>query len=146
MGQVAFDALQASEELESAGISREKARAISLVVRKSHEVADVATKADIAEVKRNIADVRKDLSAEIADVRKDMAIRFEKTDAQIADVRKDMVNLFDKTDAQISLVRKDLQLEMSGIRAEQKLIRWMLGAGILGILSLLVKAFLMPAL
>ncbi|WP_339051036.1 hypothetical protein [Candidatus Hamiltonella endosymbiont of Tuberolachnus salignus] len=146
MGQVAFDALQASEELESAGISREKARAISLVVRKSHEVADVATKADIAEVKRNIADVRKDLSAEIADVRKDMAIRFEKTDAQIADVRKDMVNLFDKTDAQISLVRKDLQLEMSGIRAEQKLIRWMLGAGILGILSLVVKAFLMPAL
>lgn len=146
MGQVAFDALQASEELESAGISREKARAISLVVRKSHEVADVATKADIAEVKRNIADVRKDLSAEIADVRKDMAIRFEKTDAQISDVRKDMVNLFDKTDAQISLVRKDLQLEMSGIRAEQKLIRWMLGAGILGILSLVVKAFLMPAL
>lgn len=146
MGQVAFDALQASEELESAGISREKARAISLVVRKSHEVADVATKADISEVKRNIADVRKDLSAEIADVRKDMAIRFEKTDAQIADVRKDMVNLFDKTDAQISLVRKDLQLEMSGIRAEQKLIRWMLGAGILGILSLVVKAFLMPAL
>ena len=146
MGQVAFDALQASEELESAGISREKARAISLVVRKSHDVADVATKADIAEVKRNIADVRKDLSAEIADVRKDMAIRFEKTDAQIADVRKDMVNLFDKTDAQISLVRKDLQLEMSGIRAEQKLIRWMLGAGILGILSLVVKAFLMPAL
>ena len=164
MGQVAFDALQASEELESAGISREKARAISLVVRKSHDVANVATKADIAEVKRNIADVRKDLSAEIADVRKDMAIRFEKTDAQIADVRKDMairfektdaqiadvrkdmVNLFDKTDAQISLVRKDLQLEMSGIRAEQKLIRWMLGAGILGILSLVVKAFLMPAL
>lgn len=146
MGQVAFDALQASEELESAGISREKARAISLVVRKSHDVADVATKADIAEVKRDIADVRKDLSAEIADVRKDMAILFEKTDAQIADVRKDMVNLFDKTDAQISLVRKDLQLEMSGIRAEQKLMRWMLGAGILGILSLVVKAFLMPAL
>ena len=35
---------------------------------------------------------------------------------------------------------------MSGIRAEQKLIRWMLGAGILGILSLVVKAFLMPVL
>ncbi|WP_063655187.1 hypothetical protein [Candidatus Arsenophonus triatominarum] len=73
MGQVAFDTLQASEELEGAGISREQARAISLVVRKSHEVADVATKADIVEVNRNIADVRKDLSAEIADVRKDIA-------------------------------------------------------------------------
>ncbi|WP_291973078.1 DUF1640 domain-containing protein [Candidatus Symbiopectobacterium sp.] len=78
MGQVAFDTLQASEELETAGISREQARAISLVVRKSHEVADVATKADIVEVNRNIADVRKDLSAEIADVRKDMTAGFDK--------------------------------------------------------------------
>ncbi|PAU99146.1 hypothetical protein CBG25_20430, partial [Arsenophonus sp. ENCA] len=75
MGQVAFDTLQASEELENAGISREQARAISLVVRRSHEVADVATKADIAEVKRDIADVRK----EIADVRKDLS-------AEISDV------------------------------------------------------------
>ncbi|MDR5616256.1 hypothetical protein [Arsenophonus sp.] len=106
MGQFAFDTLQASEELESAGISREQAKAISLVVRKSHEVADVATKADIIELKRDIADVRKDME----------------------------------------IVRKDLQLEMSGIRAEQKLMRWMLGAGILGILSLVVKAFLMPVL
>lgn len=135
MGQVAFDALQASEELESAGISREQARAISLVVRRSHEVADVATKRDLE------------------DVRKDIDVRFDKVDAQLADVRKDMVNLFDKMDAKISDVRKDmeiprkdLQLEMSGIRAEQKLMRWMLGAGILGILSLVVKAFLMPVL
>ncbi|WP_440863843.1 hypothetical protein [Symbiopectobacterium purcellii] len=117
MGQVAFDTLQASEELETAGISREQAKAISLVVRKSHEVADVANKADIAEVKRDIADVRKALSAEIADVRKDM-----------------------------QLVRKDLQLEMAGIRSEQKLIRWMLSAGVLGIFSLVVKAFLVTAL
>ncbi|MDR5611371.1 MAG: hypothetical protein RAM37_13610, partial [Arsenophonus sp.] len=98
MGQVAFDALQASEELESAGISREQARAISLVVRRSHEVADVATKADIVEVNRNIADVRKDLSAEIADVRKDMAVRSEKTDAQIADVRKDIAQIDKRLD------------------------------------------------
>ncbi|HGJ5857687.1 hypothetical protein, partial [Arsenophonus nasoniae] len=135
MGQVAFDTLQASEELENAGISREQARAISLVVRRSHEVADVATKRDLEDVRKDmvarfekneaqIADVRKDLSAEIADVRKDLS-------AEITNVRKDM-----------EITRKDLQLEMSGIRAEQKLMRWMLGAGILGILSLVVKAFL----
>lgn len=117
MGQVVFDALQASEELEDADIFREQARAILLVVRKSHEVADVVTKADIVEVNHNIADVRKNLSVEITNVRKDMEI-----------------------------TRKDLQLETSGIRAEQKLMRWMLGAGILGILSLVVKAFLIPAL
>ncbi|MGX8941159.1 hypothetical protein ACWWJF_12870 [Symbiopectobacterium sp. Eva_TO] len=161
MGQVAFDTLQASEELQTAGLTSEQAKAISLVVRKSHEVADVATKRDLEDVRKDltvqianvrkdlsaeIADVRKDLSAEIADVRKDidarfekheaqMQARFEKTEAQIADVRKDM-----------QLVRKDLQLEMAGIRSEQKLIRWMLSAGILGILSLVVKAFLVTAL
>ncbi|WP_406706336.1 DUF1640 domain-containing protein [Sodalis sp.] len=100
MGQVAFDTLQASEELETAGISREQARAISLVVRKSHEVADVATKADIADVKRDIADVRKDMEA-----------RFEKTDAQIADVRKDL-------SAEIADVRKDLSAEIADVRKD----------------------------
>ncbi|WP_334467781.1 hypothetical protein [Arsenophonus sp. PmNCSU2021_1] len=130
MGQVAFDALQASEELENAGISREQARAISLVVRRSHEVADVATKADIVEVNRNIADVRKDLSAEIADVRKDLS-------AEIADVRKDL-------SAEIADVRKDIaqidkRLDFSEKRfdrLEQKFdrLQWFLLAGILGLL------------
>ncbi|MGX8939464.1 coiled-coil domain-containing protein [Symbiopectobacterium sp. Eva_TO] len=128
MGQVAFDTQEFVETLENAGLPKDQAKAISLVVRKSHEVADLATKrdlddvrkdlsADIAEVKREIADVRKDLSAEIGNVRKDMEI-----------------------------VRRDLQLEMAGIRAEQKLMCWMLSAGILGILSLVVKAFLVTAL
>ncbi|MGG2141670.1 DUF1640 domain-containing protein [Symbiopectobacterium sp. RP] len=104
MGQVAFDTLQASEELQTAGLTSQQAKAISLVVRKSHEVADVATKADIAEVKRDIADVRKDLSAEIADVRKDLS-------AEIADVRKDL-------SAEIADVRKDLSAEIADVRKD----------------------------
>ncbi|WP_440866138.1 DUF1640 domain-containing protein [Symbiopectobacterium purcellii] len=89
MGQVAFDTLQASEELQTAGLTSEQAKAISLVVRKSHEVADVTTKLDLEDVRKEmqarfektdaqIADVRKDLSAEIADVRKDMTAGFDK--------------------------------------------------------------------
>ncbi|WP_440863051.1 hypothetical protein [Symbiopectobacterium purcellii] len=119
MGQVAFDTLQASEELQTAGLTSQQAKAISLVVRKSHEVADVATKADIVEVKHEIAEVNRN----VADVRKDLTF-------QITDVRKDM-----------EIVRKDLQLEMAGIRSEQKLIRWMLSALIAGMISLIIKAF-----
>ncbi|QZN96403.1 CCDC90 family protein [Symbiopectobacterium purcellii] len=115
MGQVAFDTLQASEELETAGISREQAKAISLVVRKSHEVADVATKADIAEVNRNVADVRKDLSAEIANVRKDLS-------AEIANVRKDLsaeiANVRKDLSAEIANVRKDLSAEIADVRKD----------------------------
>ncbi|BAE74438.1 hypothetical protein SGGMMB4_02641 [Sodalis glossinidius str. 'morsitans'] len=71
MGQVAFDTQEFVETLEKSGLNKEQAKAISIAVRKSHEVADVATK-------RDLDDVRKDLSAEIADVRKDMAVGFDK--------------------------------------------------------------------
>ncbi|CAK8736300.1 hypothetical protein SODG_000012 [Sodalis praecaptivus] len=141
MGQVAFDTLQASEELETAGISREQARAISLVVRKSHEVADVATKADIAEVKRDISDVRKDLTIQITDVRKDMEARFEKTDAQIADVRKDMGARFEKNEAQMQarFEQLDKRLDFSEKRFDRLEIKfdrlqWFLVAAALGFL------------
>ncbi|MFS1582934.1 MAG: DUF1640 domain-containing protein [Candidatus Arsenophonus phytopathogenicus] len=96
MGQIAFDTQEFVETLENAGLPKEQAKAISLVVRKSHEVADLATK-------RDLEDVRKDLSAEIANVRKDMEHRFEKVEAQIADVRKDMENRFDKLGLQLTV-------------------------------------------
>ncbi|MGL9724807.1 hypothetical protein [Sodalis sp. (in: enterobacteria)] len=119
MGQVAFDTQEFVETLENAGLPKDQAKAISLVVRKSHEVADLATKrdlddvrkdlsADIAEVKRDIADVRKDLSAEIADVRKDIDARFEKNEAQ-------MQARFEKTEAQIALLRKDVEHTANGL-------------------------------
>ncbi|WP_440863819.1 DUF1640 domain-containing protein [Symbiopectobacterium purcellii] len=103
MCQVAFDTLQASEELQTAGLTSQQAKAISLVVRKSHEVADVATKADIGEVKRDIADVRKDIYARFEKNEAQMQARFEKTDAKIADVRKDMTAGFDKLGMQMAI-------------------------------------------
>jgi len=65
MGQVAFDTLKFVETLEGAGLPKDQAKAISLAVRESHEAVDVATK-------RDLEDVRKDLSAEITLVRKDV--------------------------------------------------------------------------
>ncbi|MGX8940438.1 hypothetical protein ACWWJF_25370 [Symbiopectobacterium sp. Eva_TO] len=126
MGQVAFDTLQASEELQTAGLTSEQAKAISLVVRKSHEVADVVTKRDLEDVRKEmqarfektdaqIADVRKDLSAEIADVRKDLS-------AEIGNVRKDLSAEIGNVRKDMEIVRRDLQLEMAGIRSEQKLM------------------------
>ncbi|QBY43206.1 hypothetical protein QE197_07355 [Arsenophonus nasoniae] len=93
MGQVAFDTQEFVETLENAGLPKEQAKAISIAVRKSHEVADVATKQDIAEVNRNIADVRKDLSAEIADVRKDMELVRKDLSSDIALIRKDVEHI-----------------------------------------------------
>ncbi|AHF73719.1 hypothetical protein SOPEG_1580 [Candidatus Sodalis pierantonius str. SOPE] len=130
MGQVAFDTLQASEELQTAGLTSEQAKAISLVVRKSHEVADVATKRDLEDVHKDltvqITDVRKDMDARFEKNEAQMQARFEKTDAQIADVRKDMEARFEKneaqmqarfekTEAQIALLRKDVEHTADGL-------------------------------
>ncbi|MFS1583574.1 MAG: hypothetical protein ACL7AY_13020 [Candidatus Arsenophonus phytopathogenicus] len=104
MGQVAFDTQEFVETLENAGLPKEQAKAISIAVRKSHEVADVATKADIVEVNRNIADVRK----EIADVRKDLS-------AEISNVRKDMEIVRKDLSSEIALVRKDVEHIATGL-------------------------------
>nr|WP_320410302.1 DUF1640 domain-containing protein [Candidatus Hamiltonella defensa] len=117
MNYLASDTFQILEDLEESGLDRKQAKAIFQVIRQSHEAKDVATKADIADVKRDIADVkkeiadvRKDLSAEIADIRKDIDTRFEKVDAQFADVRKDM-------ESQFADIRKDMnnKLEKLGL-------------------------------
>ncbi|MEN3260100.1 DUF1640 domain-containing protein [Sodalis endosymbiont of Spalangia cameroni] len=85
MGQVAFDTQEFVETLEKEGLPRNQAKAISLVVRQSHEVADLATK-------RDLEDVRKDLSTDIAEVKRD-----------IADVRRDMEARFDKLGLQMTV-------------------------------------------
>ncbi|WP_334468914.1 DUF1640 domain-containing protein [Arsenophonus sp. PmNCSU2021_1] len=137
MGQVAFDTQEFVETLENAGLPKDQARAISLVVRKSHEVADLATKADIKDVKRDLDDVRKDIDArfdktdtKIADVRKDMEYRFEKVETQIADVRKDMTNRFEQIDKRLDYSQKRFdRLEIKFDR-----LQWFILAGILGLL------------
>lgn len=134
MGQVAFDTQEFVETLENAGLPKDQAKAISLVVRKSHEVADLATKrdledvrkdlsADIAVVNRNVADVRKDLSAEITDVRKDMGARFEKNEAQ-------MQARFEQLDKRLDFSEKRFdRLEIKFDR-----LQWFLVAAALGFL------------
>ncbi|WP_407079223.1 DUF1640 domain-containing protein [Candidatus Williamhamiltonella defendens] len=118
MNYLASDTFQILEDLEESGLDKKQAKAIFQVIRQSHEAKDVATKADIADVKRDIADVkkeiadvRKDLSAEIADVRKDLS-------AEIADIRKDIDTRFEKVDAQFADVRKDMESQFADIRKD----------------------------
>lgn len=129
MTQLAFDTQEFVETLESAGFPINQAKALSVAVRKSHEVADVATKRDLEDVRKDltihISDSHRDLSAEIVGVRKDMETRFEKTDAQIADVRKDMEarfqkvdDNFEKTDAKITEVRKELSANIAEVKRD----------------------------
>lgn len=140
MTQVAFDTQEFIETLETAGFRTQLAKALSLAVRKSHEIADVATKRDLEDLRKDltidITDSHRNLSAEIVGIRKDMEARFQKVDdkfgktdakivsvhkelsAEIADVRKDMMVRFEKTDAKIADVRRDFMTEMPLMRKD----------------------------
>ncbi|WP_422389629.1 DUF1640 domain-containing protein [Candidatus Hamiltonella endosymbiont of Tuberolachnus salignus] len=129
MNYLASDTFQILEDLEESGLDKKQAKAIFQVIRQSHEAKDVATKADIADVKRDIADVkkeiadvRKDLSAEIADVRKDLSAEIadvrKDLSAEIADIRKDIDTRFEKVDAQFADVRKDMESQFADIRKD----------------------------
>jgi len=59
MAVVTFDTLKFVKTLEAAGIPPQQAEAISAAVRDSHEMADLATKRDISELRQELkADFR----------------------------------------------------------------------------------------
>src|SRR5260363_388280 len=70
MAHAAFDTLKFVDTLEEAGIPELQARAMSVAVRKAYESSDVATKQDIADLrkdtKQDIDDLRRDMKQEIA--------------------------------------------------------------------------------
>lgn len=68
MTSIPFDTLKFVETLETAGIDREKAKAISVAVRDSHEAVDVATK-------RDLDDLRKDMNARIDKLSLQLTVR-----------------------------------------------------------------------
>ncbi|NLS44035.1 DUF1640 domain-containing protein [BEV proteobacterium] len=148
MGQVAFDTQEFVETLENAGLPKEQARAISIAVRKSHEVADVATRRDLEDAKKDIGtrfdkvDARfEKVDTQIADVRKDIAAQFEKTDAKIAEVRKDLsaeMNLkFERTHAQVALLRKDIESLTNRLVIKMTSIM----VGVIGVATAIIKLF-----
>jgi len=54
MASAAFDALKFVDDLEAVKFPREQARVIVELVRSSHDIADVATKADLANLEQRL--------------------------------------------------------------------------------------------
>lgn len=76
MTAVTFDTLKFVKTLEAAGVSAIQAEAFSDAVRESHEAVDVATK-------RDVADLRKDIGNDIDSLRKDVDAKFEKLELRL---------------------------------------------------------------
>ena len=103
---VAFDTLKASRRLRDAGFEEKQADA--LVNAFAEDIgANLATKDDIAQLKGEIALLRRDMTSGFESLRKDTASGFESqrkdTASEIASLRKD-------TATEIASVRQDMAL------------------------------------
>lgn len=115
MGQVAFDTLKFVETLETAGLPKDQAKAISLAVRESHEAVDVATKRDLDDAKKDVLSEVTAVKRDLEDVRKEIDARFDKVDARFEKHEAQMQARFEKTEAQITLLRKDVEHTANGL-------------------------------
>ncbi|WP_291970169.1 hypothetical protein [Candidatus Symbiopectobacterium sp.] len=115
MGQVAFDTLKFVETLETAGLPKDQAKAISLAVRESHEAVDVATKRDLDDAKKDVLSEVTAVKRDLEDVRKEIDARFDKVDARFEKHEAQMQARFEKTEAQIALLRKDVEHTANGL-------------------------------
>lgn len=71
MASATFDTLHAAKALTAAGFEAQQAEAITDTIREAF-TESVATKADIAEVKAEIADLRAEMKADIAGLYKQL--------------------------------------------------------------------------
>ena len=71
MASATFDTLHAAKALTAAGFEAQQAEAITDTIREAF-TESVATKADIAEVKAEIADLRAEVKADIAGLYKQL--------------------------------------------------------------------------
>ena len=72
MSAISFDTLQFVQRLRKAGINEGEAEAIAEAVRDVQDSADVATKEDVAALKKDIAIVEARLEVKIAETKADL--------------------------------------------------------------------------
>ena len=135
-----FDTLTAAAALRKAGIEEAHAAAIVQTVR-SAVTEGVSTKADIAEVKAEIAELRAETKADIAELRAE-------TKADIAELRAetkaDIAESRAETKAEIGEVKADiaqLKGDVSALSSRVTAIQWVIGIQFALSLAMAAKLF-----
>jgi ribosomal protein L29 len=93
---MAIDTLKVAKRLREAGFTEPQAEAVIAAVQEGTEGADLATKADLAELraelKAEIAELCAELKAEIADLRCELRQSELRLDAKIEAIKADILN------------------------------------------------------
>jgi DNA-binding transcriptional MerR regulator len=93
---MAIDTLKVAKRLREAGFTEPQAEAVIVSVQEGTEATDLATKADLAELrtelKAELAELRMELKAEIADVRSELRQAELRLEAKIEAIKADILN------------------------------------------------------
>ena len=127
MAGATFDALHTAKALTQAGFAPPQAEAITDTIRAAF-TDSVATKADIAELRAEMAAVRTELKGDIATTKADIAAVQAKLEADIAAVQA-------KLEADIAAVKTDMAEQFAALYKQL----WVMAVGIVGLTVTLVK-------
>ena len=113
---LAIDTLQTARRYREAGLTTEQAEAYTAILKDSHHesIENLASKDDIALVRKDLELLRKDMQQETALIRKDMATKDE-----FASVKDELV----------------------GVKSDVSVMKWTLDILIAGVVALVLKAF-----
>ena len=108
-----IDTLAFSKKLKAAGADERLAEAIVEGITGA-DISELATKADIREVKTEIADVKAELKAEIADVKAELKADIAEVKASIAEVKASIAEVKASIDLLASTLIVKLGVMMVG--------------------------------
>jgi len=122
---LALDTLKIVKRLKEAGLDERQAEAITEVLRESRELdlAQIATKADLALLRAEMQALRTELLGE-------MDRRFAAMDARFAGFEGEMDRRFAAVDGKLAV-----------LQAELGMLKWMIGGVGFGLLLLIVRSF-----
>ena len=118
----AFDTLSAAHELEASGFKREQAEAIAAVVRAGQ--GDLATKADIRQVREQLERSREQLEHKIEVANTQLRGEVKQDIAELrSEVKQDIAELR----GEVKELRGEVKQDIAELRGENRLLKWMIG-------------------
>ena len=133
MTVLAFDTHKAVKELRAAGAAESLAEAVVATVGAAMG-ENVATKADIADVRTELAEVKAELKADINELRAEL-----KADAN--ELRAELKADANELRAELKADRAVAQANLAGLEARLYRHLWIMAASIVGLTVTLLKVF-----
>ena len=139
MAVVAFDTLKLADRLEAGGFTAVQARTAASAFADAMSGSDLATKADMAEVKAELkgdsAAIRADLAEVKAELRADLVEVEHHLDAKIATVKADIASL--RVELKADAARMEEGIKRRAAETESRLTRWLVCTAVAAIVTII---------